>query len=114
MTDSVENPDLPGDADELTIWFERLDPLQVRAYGGAPARDDYSNIYFVGTGKSRAHAGRLGRRPDCIPADVQADWSHDPWTSLHPEIPRCAVCLERYPVAQVIDHPERRETAVEG
>jgi hypothetical protein len=104
MANGEDDSDLVDDLSELTIWFERLDPIQVRTYDDAPIRDDYSNIYFVGTGKSRAHAGRLGRRPDCIPTDAQAHWSHDPWTgSLPPAIPRCADCVTRNPVSRVIN-----------
>jgi hypothetical protein len=104
MANGEDDSDLVDDLSELTIWFERLDPIQVRTYDDAPIRDDYSNIYFVGTGKSRAHAGRLGRRPDCIPTDAQAHWSHDSWTgSLPPTIPRCADCVTRNPVSRVIN-----------
>ncbi|GAA4605059.1 hypothetical protein BJY16_005236 [Actinoplanes octamycinicus] len=98
MTNGADESDLADDPNELTVWFERLDPLQVRTYDDAPIRDDYSNIYFVGTGKSRAHAGRPGRRPDCIPADAPAHWSHDLWAGeLPPAIPRCADCAKRHP-----------------
>ncbi|GIE81911.1 hypothetical protein Aph02nite_78610 [Actinoplanes philippinensis] len=101
MTNGEDDSDLIDDPSELTIWFELLDPIQVHTYDDAPIRDDYSNIYFVGTGKSRAHAGRLGRRPDCIPADAQAHWSHDPWTgSLPPTIPRCVDCVTKHPVSR--------------
>jgi hypothetical protein len=104
MTNGANDFGLVDEPNELTIWFERLDPIEVRTYGDSPIQHDYSNIYFVGTGKSRAHAGRLGRRPDCIPTDAKADWSHDPWTrSLPPTIPRCAQCMTRHPVSRTID-----------
>jgi hypothetical protein len=104
VTNSEDDAGPVSDPGELTIWFERLDPLRVRTYDDAPARDDYSNIYFVGTGKSRAHAGRFGQRPDCIPSGSPAHWSHDLWIRpLPPTIPRCGSCLARHPVDQVID-----------
>ncbi|GGN63680.1 hypothetical protein GCM10010112_23150 [Actinoplanes lobatus] len=102
MTNSEDDPGPVSDPSELTVWFEVLEPFKARTYDDAPVRDDYSNLYFVGTGKSRAHAGRLGRRPDCIPEGARAHWAHDLWNGPV-QIPRCTVCLVKHPVTQVID-----------
>ncbi|MFJ8582626.1 hypothetical protein [Micromonospora sp. NPDC093277] len=86
----------------LVIWFEVVDPLVACTRDLGPIRDDYSNLYFEGSGRMRAHAGRLARRPGCIPTESQAFTARDPWAKpLPPAIGRCEVCLAAHPIAQV-------------
>ncbi|GAA2704690.1 hypothetical protein ACFY2R_09655 [Micromonospora olivasterospora] len=86
----------------LVTWFEVVDPLVARTHDHGPIRDDYSNLYFEGSGRMRAHAGQLARRPGCIPAESQAFTARDSWAKpIPPAIVRCEVCLAAHPVAQV-------------
>ncbi|MCM0678925.1 hypothetical protein NCC78_30285 [Micromonospora phytophila] len=88
----------------LITWFEVVDPFVARTRDDEPIHDDYSNLYFEGTGRMRAHAGELARRPGCIPAESQALTGGDSWAKpLPPAIVRCEVCLAAYPVVQILE-----------
>jgi hypothetical protein len=83
----------------LTVWYEILDPIRCFTVDGRDIADDYGNVAFTGTGRSRAHAANAGVRPDCIPPDAPTLPSHDLWVRpANAAIERCERCRRAYPL----------------
>jgi hypothetical protein len=86
---AIQDPD-------LIVWYDIMERLQVGTRDGLPAADNYGNVQFQGSGRTRAHAGRPGEPPPCLPDREGALESGDLWALMVGRVERCVECAHKH------------------